>query len=110
MHSDVCTVKHRTLVSAFVCLTDRLAKGRNIQSICNAVNKAACSMTPGADLDALQSWTWQFGLQVTGFMVKASSSSKFASCCLHHAFMVSCRSMSTTLTKSLHLISDASDP
>lgn len=72
----------------FVCLTDRLAKGRNIQSICNAVNKAACSMTPGADLDALQSWTWQFGLQVTGFMVKASSSSVLSASCLHGELQV----------------------
>ena len=46
-------------------------------------------MTAGAELDALKSWTWQFGLQVTGFMTKASALPHFVRFHQHHAFKVS---------------------
>ena len=43
-----------------------------MDSICSAVNQASCDMVPGAELDALKAWAWQFGIQVAGFMIKVT--------------------------------------
>ena len=67
MHNAACICCILTAV-----FPDRLAKGRSVHSICEAVHQAACDMTPGAELDALKAWAWQFGIQVTGFMIKVT--------------------------------------
>lgn len=47
----------------------RLAKGKDVQHICECVHKAAQQLQ-GPELDALKAWAWQFGMHVTLFMVQ----------------------------------------
>lgn len=56
----------------------RLAQGKNAFSLCQAVNKAAAQMQPGAELDALSAWAWKFGMQFAGCMIKVCTVTCFA--------------------------------
>ncbi|KAL3130893.1 hypothetical protein ABBQ38_000220 [Trebouxia sp. C0009 RCD-2024] len=48
-----------------------LAEGKDVYSICSAVNKAVLKAGPGPELQALKAWAWQFSVQMTCCLAEA---------------------------------------
>lgn len=62
------------------CGVYRLVKGKNLEDICRAVDRAAKKMAPGPELDALKGWACHFAMHVLYALAQVYHPSLVGSC------------------------------